>query len=93
MYVGGDAGSIPAQGTNLMNVEIVMIENDEFASDYATQLVSNMTLEQRQMAFKHLESFFDEVTIATMKHDAQYIGEERAAMDRALAEMDAKPVV
>ena len=74
-------------------MEIVMIENNEFASDYATQLVSNMTLEQRQMAFKHLESFFDEVTISTMKHDAQYIGEERAAMDRSLAELDAKPAV
>lgn len=70
-----------------------MIEKNEFASDYATQLVSNMTIEQRQMAFKHLESFFDEVTIETMKHDAKYIGEERAAMDRALAELDSKPAV
>jgi hypothetical protein len=70
-----------------------MIENNEFASDYATQLVSSMTLEQRQIAFQHLESFFDDVTIATMKHDAHYIGEERAAMDRALAELDAKHTV
>lgn len=67
-----------------------MIENDEFAGEYSKQLVRFMTVEQREKAFKFLETFFDEKTINCMKQDAQSIINIRADMDRRLAEMDAK---
>lgn len=67
-----------------------MIENDEFAGEYSKQLVRFMTVEQREKAFKFLETFFDEKTVNCMKQDAQSIINIRADMDRRLAEMDAK---
>lgn len=70
-----------------------MIENNEFATEYAGQLVSYLTAEQRQAVFAHIETFFDKNAIACMKADAQQIVEMRADMDRRLAEMDAKTAV
>jgi O-methyltransferase involved in polyketide biosynthesis len=74
-------------------MEIVMIENNEFATEYAGQLVSYLTAEQRQAVFAHIETLFDKDAIACMKADAQQIVEMRADMDRRLAEMDAKTAV
>lgn len=74
-------------------MEIVMIENNEFATEYAGQLVSYLTAEQRQVVFAHIETLFDKNAIACMKADAQQIVEMRADMDRRLAEMDAKTAV
>lgn len=67
-----------------------MIKDNEFAREYSSQLVNVMTLEQREKAFKFLETFFDEKTVNCMKQDAQSIINIRADMDRRLAEMDAK---
>lgn len=69
-------------------MEIDMIENNEFADEYAGQLIHYMTVEQRQAVFAHMETLFDKDTIARMKADAQEIVELRADMDRRLAEMD-----
>lgn len=74
-------------------MEMVMIENNEFATEYAGQLISYLTPEQRQAVFAHIETLFDKNAIASMKSDAQEIVEMRADMDRRLAEMDAKTAV
>lgn len=65
-----------------------MIKDNEFAREYSSQLVNVMTLEQREKAFKFLESFFDETTLNRMKDDAQSIMHERAELDRRIAELD-----
>ena len=70
-----------------------MIENAEFATEYASQLVSYMTVEQRQAVFAHLETLFDAQTIAGLKSDAQTVVDMRADMDRRLAALDAKTAV
>lgn len=72
-------------------MEMVMINNNEFAGDYANQLVSGMTIEQREVAFKYLEGFFNAETIAVMQYDVKMIMRDRAEMDRRLAELDAQP--
>lgn len=71
----------------LTAMEIVMPKDNEFASEYAAHLVSHLTTEQRQAVFDHIETFFDEKSIARIKNDAQTVVEERADMDRVLAEM------
>lgn len=69
-----------------------MINNNEFTGDYANQLVSGMTIEQREVAFKYLEGFFNPETIAVMQSDVKMIMHDRAEMDRRLAELDAQPI-
>lgn len=64
-----------------------MIENDEYAREYASQLVWSMTTEQRHAVFAHLETLFDAQTIAGLKADAQTVVDMRADMDRRMAEM------
>lgn len=71
----------------LTAMEIVMPKDNEFASEYAAHLVSHLTTEQRQAVFAHIETFFDEKSIAQIKNDVQTVVEERADMDRVLAEM------
>ena len=68
-------------------MEIVMFKDNEFATEYASHLVSHLTPEQRQAVFAHIETFFDEKSIARIKNDAQTVVEERADMDRVLAEL------
>jgi hypothetical protein len=84
-------GSIPLRAPNLLIiVETVMIENTEFAGDYARQMISTLKVEQRKEVFEYLETFFDKSAIETMKSDTLHIVEERAEMDRRLAELDVK---
>ena len=71
-------------------MEIVMPKDNEFASEYAAHLVSHLTTEQRQAVFAHIETFFDEKSIVQIKNDAQTVVEERADMDRVLAELQGR---
>lgn len=81
-------GSIPLGAPILLLiVENDMIENDEFATQYASQLISYMTVEQRQAVFAHIETLFDKDSIASIKADTHEIVALRADMDRRLAEM------
>lgn len=71
----------------LTAMEIVMSKDNEFATEYAAHLVSHLTAEQRQAVFAHIETFFDEKSIVQIKNDAQTVVEERADMDKVLAEL------